>query len=417
MPVTREQTRDASRAACLEALVKSDTPRTPSTRRAVPSRALAFVALGLATIGVVWFALRGNDASAPDVAPIVRTEEVVAVTPDEPGPVERSAPEIEPTPRDRQPHYPPARATIPEETIWGHVVDAVSKEPIDFFHTYFAPVEEGPIDQLAQRQDYIRLWGNSKGAFTLRELARGKYGLLIRRDGYRDVVFPELEIPNQKGKLQIEMQRGAYIEVSVVDGEDLDGIGGIEVLLKPISLDDPVAKLPTVMMRETDDFGKGLFTGLPAGTWNVSLINAQLSAQPEYQMYVGAEAAVPVRFVVQPLNDVIVTVKDGKGEALNAVHVRMWTKGGQGTFRDDTDIDGEAYLSHVPAGTYTVKIWKHGFYRDDREITITSNHGETRLDFVMLEAPADAELNPTLEQIQQLKTPGVKPSDVFKKKP
>lgn len=371
-------------------------------------------------LGGVYFALRGGDAVVePRPEPVaVPVEPPPAIA--EPAETVRIEPEVAPTPRrPREMVFPEARLSDPAQTVWGHVVDAVTKEPIDFFRTYLVPVEVGDVLEIAAREDYARLWGNSNGAFTYREVTDGKYGLLIRREGYRDVVYRDFAIPNSKGLLEIELQRGAYIEVEVVDGDDLEGVGGIEVFLRPVSLEDAKAALPAVLRRATDDYGKGLFTGLPPGTWKVELGNPMLSAQPEYQVYVGAEVGVPLRFVIQPLNTVTVTVKDTKGETLNGVHVRMWSKDGKGTFRDDTDTDGEAILSHVPPGTYTVKIWKPGYFRDDREITIGSLNGEFATEFVMDADPlADkggSEANPTLEEIQRLKA-GERPSEVFKKK-
>lgn len=392
------------------------SPREP--RRAIPIVA-AIAALGV-LVGV-YFALHGGDASPPPPPAVDAATNEVAELEVAPEPIERIEPEVAPAPRrPREMAFPEARFSDPAQTVWGHVVDAVTKQPIDFFQTYLVPVEVGDVLAVAERQEYVRIWGNSKGAFTYREVAEGKYGLLVRRDGYRDVIFRDFVIPNHRGLLEIELQRGAYIEVEVVDGDELEGIGGIETFLRPVSLDDPNASLPSVLRRETDDYGKGLFTGLPAGTWKVELGNRKLSAQPEYQVYVGADVGVPVRFVIQPLNTVTVTVKDEQGETLNGVHVRMWSKDGNGTFRDDTDIDGEAVMSHVPPGTYTVKIWKPGYFRDDREIVIGTLNGEFATEFEMVADPlADkggSEANPTLEQIQELKIPVNRPSDVFKKK-
>jgi len=396
-----------------------EIPRRPPGQRGALKPMVA-LAIACALLCAVFFALRGGEGIAVEAPPIVEAppEPVVDVAP--PAPASREIPELAPTVRrSRDVVFPEARFSDPEQTVWGHVTDAVTKQPIDFFQTFLVPLEAGDVAEVADRQEYIRIWGNSKGAFTYREVTAGNYGLLVRREGYRDVVFRDLKIPNHRGLIEIELQRGAYIDVSVVDGDDLEGVGGIEVFLRPVSLEDAKAKLPSVMRRETDDYGKGLFTGLPPGTWRIELGNPQLSGQPEQQVYVGAEVGVPIRFVIQPLNTVTVTVKDDKGETLNGVHVRMWTKEGRGTFRDETDVDGEAILTHVPPATYTVKIWKSGYFRDDREIMITTLNGEFAVDFTMtadpLAAEGGSEANPTLEEIQRIKA-NERPSDVFRKK-
>ncbi len=390
----------------------------------VRTKLALFGIAALAVIAAVVLALRRDETSPPSQAEPPRVVATAPPAPDAVAPPNREETVAAPPRLVRKEQQYVATPTNPDETLWGHVTDAISKQPIDFFHTYLMSVEAGDIVELASKPENRRIFGNDRGAFTYRELAKGKYNLLVRRDGFRDAIVRDIEVPNKHGLYEIALQRGAYIDVTVIDGLEGEGEGGVEVQIQAVSLDDPKAPRPTVQMQQTDDFGKTVFTGIPPGTWSVFLTNKALSSQGPQQIYVGPEVGVPVQFIVQPLNTLNVTVKDPKGETLNAVHVRMWVKeahgGSPGTWHDETDNEGEAVLTHVPAGTYVVKIWKNGFFRQDKDVTITAPEGETAIEFVMDPDPlADkggSEANPTLEQIQKLKTPGVRPADVFTKK-
>lgn len=396
---------------------------TPETTRST-MRFVGVLTLALAIVGAVFVSLWSEpvEERAPVASePVAPPPEIVAKAPAVP---EREAPAVAAPKLDRRGRAIPEAPQPTDRTrvIWGHVKDSIDKAPIEYFHTYCAPADAGDIVKLAERPDYRQVWGNELGAFTLRDLAPGTYSLLVRCEGHTDYIKTGIVIPNPKVEcLEIELGRGAWIEVTVVDADEAEGEGGIEVQIQTIKLDDPLARPPKRQLATTDDHGRALFTGVTPGTYSVFLLNRAISAIPEQQVYIPADYGMRLQFVIQPLNNVLVTVTTEKDEPINEVHVRMWprTEGQHGTFREETDIEGEAVLTHVPAGQYVMKLWKNGFYREERDIDITTPSGEFEVKVAMTADPKDGskgtEDNPTLEQIDQLSR-GMRPSDIWKRK-
>jgi hypothetical protein len=383
------------------------------------------LALLLATLAAValWFVFGADDAATP--RPSLPEQEPPAPEVELAAGAEREAPvvatRVKPPESSRSialtysPH--PGEGSLP--MLVGRVTDAVDGTPLPFFVTALAPTAEGDVAKLAESSDYRRPWGNSVGAFTYRNVEPGRYALLVRCEGYRDYLLSDFTIPIDVPRLDIQLQRGAWIEALVVDAEEQEGEGGIEVQIVPLTLDDATAFAPQVLLRTTDAHGKALFTGIEPGTYEIRLVNHALSAAPVQQIYVGRDVGFPVRFVIDPLNDVVVRVTASRGDALKGVHVRMWSDDQTGVFRAETDLDGEAYFEHVPQGLYTLKTWRHGYLREDRQVAFGTSRGEHEVEVVLDEDPlaeeGGTEANPTLEQLDRIKA-GERPSEVFRRR-
>ncbi len=299
-------------------------------------------------------------------------------------------------------------------TLHGEVLDAVSEAPIELFRMWCEPETENI--QAASAQAYRgRTFSNPLGTFTYRGLAPGTYNLFIRIEGYEELVVEKVEVPTEDEKLSLRLSRGAYIEVTVNDSEG-DGVSDLEVRLNPLRLDEP-ERLPRVRLDFTDDYGRTRFTNLPSGIYTVAMGNAALAEYATQEFYLGLGAAYPVTFTVPDLATVQVLATDTNGEALGIVQVRMWSKSGRGVFRAETDRHGKARVRHVPAGDYTVKVYKLGFRRRNLELSVAENQSEVPLEIVLVqdERAAWEEENPTPEVLQRLKA-GERPSDVFSKR-
>ena len=129
------------------------------------------------------------------------------------------------------------------------------------------------------------MWQNKLGTFTYRDMEPGLYNVFVRVLGYEERLVPNVEVPSKQAKVTIELARGAYVEGRVLDDEE-EGIGGIDVRLRPIALDDPGATIVTGLQHSDDD-GHYLFTMVPSGTYEVALGNKNLSPQGPRQIYVG----------------------------------------------------------------------------------------------------------------------------------
>ena len=310
----------------------------------------------------------------------------------------------------------PDRAPVEVEdntfTLFGEVLDGVSREPVTLFRMACVPLGKD-VGRVAEHPAKLRTFANPIGTFTWRDLKPGSYSLLIRVEGYETLVVPAVTIPTREKKLSYLLSRGAYVDVAVNDFEG-DGISDLEVRLNPIALDDPTKGGPRVRLRFTDNYGKAGFTNLPSGTYSVSLNSVGLTQFVSETFYLGPGSNYPVQFQVPMLNTVRVHAEDTEGHLLGAVQVRMWRQEGRGIFRTETNPDGKASIDHVPQGEYLVKLYKHGFQRKNQTLTVSTQSADVPLRIVMVEDAESLkrELNPTPEQLQRLKA-GERPSDVF----
>jgi len=372
---------------------------------------LAAVALGL---GAGWLFVAGeepDDAAGPGEAAVA------------PAPIEVTVPVTEPAEARPSRHVGPFAPLPPDPiadriaageelfTLHGEVLDSVSGNPVKIYRSFLEAVGDTKSDP-SSTIHLGRTWANPIGTFTYRGLYAGTYDLLIKVQGYQDLRVASVVLPMTEEKLSLTLSRGAYIDVTVNDFEG-DGIGQLEVRLNPIQLDDP-ENGPRIRLRHTDDHGKALFTDLPSGTYTVAMANAALSEYASQAFYLGHGQAYPLTFTVPPLNTVMVQANDQKGNALNLVQVRMWSKEGKGVFRTETDSDGQAKIEHVPSGEYTVKLYKHGCRRKTQALTVESRSGDVELAIALIHDPAaqKAEENPTAEQMKKLKA-GLRPHEVF----
>ncbi len=383
---------------------------------AVHRTVTVFLLLAALVVGASLMLLR--DSTVPQAlppAPDTRTEAAPPQVTEAPV-IEAVAAEPPPARQGRLavlPDDPIARRIAAGEelfTLHGEVLDAVTREPVTLFRVFCLPVGAGSDEEAGRHT--ARLFGNPLGTFTFRGLERGRYNLLIRNEEYEPLSVTDVEVPIVEEKLTLVMSRGAWIDVTVSDFEE-EGVSDLEVRLDPVSLDNP-ANSPRVRLRRTDDYGKATFTCVPPGSYTLSLANAGLAEQARQQFYLGPGASHAVSFCIPALTSVLVSAKDAEGNALNLVQVRMWGADGRGIFRAETGVDGCARVEHVPAGEYTVKTYKPGFWRKNLKLTVIEGQAEVPLDIVLVGDPraTEAELHPTPEQLERLKA-GERPADVF----
>lgn len=377
-------------------------------------RTLLVTLLLLSAAAAVLLWMSAGEAPAPpspSVGPSVAAEDEAAAPPPAQPQAEPARTEAEP-PAGR--FVPPALPARPEGlTLHGRVVDAVSGQPIGVFRTWLAGEGED-LDTVSRNPARVRLHANPLGTFTYHGLKEGRYDLLVRTETHQDAVVRGIALPQGDEPLLVRLSRGAWIEVTTTDLEG-DGEGGLEVRIDPLRL-EPHATPPRVRLRFTDDHGRALFTNLPPGAYRVALANAALASEAQQEVVLGPGGSQRVTFRLPDLVTVEVSARDTQDHPLGLVQVRLWSKDGKGIFRAETDARGRARIRHVPAGEYTVKVYKWGFRRRTFSFSVPEGYG-TRAVPLEIELTADpaaaaAELNPTKEQLERLKR-GERPSEVF----
>lgn len=294
-------------------------------------------------------------------------------------------------------------------TLHGTVVDSVSKRPVSQYTMVIARTNEGDIRGMMSDPRRTKVWHNKLGTFTYRDIAEGLYNVGIRVLGYEELVVTNVQVPS-KADLTFELSRGAYVEGRVHDDEE-SGIGGIDVRLRPIALDDPNAQI-VAGLQHTDDDGQFLFSMIPPGTYEIALGNKQLSPQGPQQLYVAAGRGYTINFFVPEQNEITVIVQDAQGHRLPGATISLWSGGGEGVLRGETEETGEAELHPVPPGTYSVKIWRDGYKRVVEQRTLNGVSDEVEWTFVLEVDPRDYETDVTAEELERLKN-GERPDEVF----
>jgi hypothetical protein len=374
-----------------------------------------FVSLGLAAAALcaVGFVLFHGDEP---VAPIVPPTQPVVTTPKV---------EVEAPLRAEAPHLPTAKVADNQRAIanfnkqysvgtgtaqlFGEVVDAISKRPVSQYTLVVARAKEGDIRQIAQDARRAQVWHNKLGTFIYKDMEPGLYNLHVQVLGYETKIVTNVDVPSKQEKIRLELSRGAYVEGRVVDDED-EGIGGIDVRLRPLGLDDPGASV-VAGLQHSDDDGYFLFTMVPPGTYEIALGNQNLSPQGPRQVYVAAGQGYTFNFAVPEQNDITITVTDQLGNRLHGATVSLWSGGGEGVLRGETDETGEVNLHPVPPGTYTVKVWRHQYKRILEERNLNGVSDEVEWSFALETDPRDYD-KPTPEELERLKN-GEREEDVY----
>lgn len=349
-------------------------------------------------------------ASAAAEVPDVATRESAAV----------AAPQLPPhlIPRPAA----PSRAADGTElhTLFGRVLDATTRQPVSPYQMWCARVDEGSIEAIATRKEHFQLAANGLGTFTWNSLPEGDYNLLVRIEGYEELIAPAVHVPQEEPVLELLLSRGAYIQGIVRDQEGT-GVQGIEVRLEPEQLDDPT-KAPGARLKFTQADGSYLFSNLPAGRYQVRLGNVGLADQHAQYLYIGAGSKYPAAdFVIPELNTVAVAVRTAGGEPIKGAHVRLLSDSAAGgMFRGESQGDGTARIEYVPAGSYRVKVWRGGFLRHDSATVVVDSFEPQSLEVTLEVDPrwADGGVEATewtQEQLERLKA-GERPSEVFRKK-
>ncbi|MBK6942227.1 MAG: carboxypeptidase regulatory-like domain-containing protein [Planctomycetes bacterium] len=297
-------------------------------------------------------------------------------------------------------------------TLHGKVIDSISKQPVSQYTMALARTNEGDVRRLIDDPRRTRVWHNKLGTFTYRDIAEGLYNIHVRVLGYEELVVTNVEVPT-KGDVTLELSRGAYVEGVVHDDED-GGIGGIDVRLRPLALDDPGSEIVTGLAH-TDDDGHFLFSMVPPGTYEVALGNKNLSPQGPQQIYVAAGRGYTVKFFVPEQNDITIHVRDAAGNYLVGATVSLWSGAGEGVIRGETDETGEVNLHPVPPGSYTVKVWRNEYIRVVEQRTLNGVSDEVEWTFTLEPDPRDYE-KLTPEELERLKN-GERPEEVFGPKP
>jgi hypothetical protein len=262
-------------------------------------------------------------------------------------------------------------------TLHGKVIDAISKRPVSQYTMAMAKTTDGDFRGMIDDPRKTQVWHNKLGTFTYRDIAEGYYNLHIRVLGY----------------------------------EDLAGVGGIDVRLRPIALDDPSAQI-VAGLQHTDDDGHYLFSMVPPGTYEVALGNKNLSPQGPQQIYVATGRGYTVNFFVPEQNDITITVQDAKGNPLVGATVSLWSGDGEGVIRGETEETGEVNLYPVPPGEYTIKIWRAEYKRVVEKRTLNGVSDEVEWTFVLEPDPRNYETDLTPEELERLKN-GERPDEVF----
>ncbi len=253
----------------------------------------------------------------------------------------------------------------------GTVQDKASGQPVVFFEVFLIPESEGELETVAPR------WRSQKfrdrnGKFRITEQQPGIYNLKIKTLTHKDYVREGVKIPQRADDFLAMLDRGAWIEGTVVDnfGMPLDGM---EVFLKPVKL-DPGQKYPQRRLAKTDGSGHFEFTKLPTGVYTMSAgpIGDPGTSHPEF--YLGEEKHLDKSFRLDRRATLKVMVVREDGPPIPRARVTLTGEENSQSRTAFSDINGLAYLKFLSGGQYKMTIRATGYSPLEDEVYV--NEGD-----------------------------------------
>jgi protocatechuate 3,4-dioxygenase beta subunit len=212
--------------------------------------------------------------------------------------------------------------------------------------TFLAPDGSDPFRPLGMT--------DSEGRFAVTGLAAGPLNLQIRADGYQPRKIEGLEIPEDGDltDLKIALERGAWLAVRVLDGDD-EPVPGMPVMAMPdektlARYNDPFASLNPA---QTDAEGRCRVSLLGPGIYNVSVLAMRGEASRQVEAGLG-ETPVELRFPSG--TEVSGKVLDAEGSVVPGATLQL-RDGEKDSFLAQSDADGTFAFRHVADGRYVLK--------------------------------------------------------------
>lgn len=267
------------------------------------------------------------------------------------------------------------KESAPYAGIRGKALDGKTGMPLNPFRAWICRDGEGNLREEARLKPG-KVFRNQFGMFSFSGIDAGRYSLMIRCSGYKDLVVPGLIVPQKKEALELSLSRGTHIAGKVIDDRGTP-VRNAMVLLRyiPANPDDPPPRRTSIT---TDRNGFYLFGDLPVGTYDIFLDSLTEPLDQRLGYFLAQDASLNVDFTMPSYNRIEFHITASTGTPLNSASIRLRSE--KHRFNTKTNLRGRAMLNRVPPGNYNLIISKRNYRTLKEELSIAGTSGTQMVD-------------------------------------
>jgi hypothetical protein len=243
--------------------------------------------------------------------------------------------------------------------IQARVIDAFSGKPMTKYTLYYCEESEGDITVKAQTKSRI-VRSQKDGIVRLFGLEEGTYSIAIEAAGYPPFYRNGLKVPQKEPLLSLALARGNFIEGKVINSR-AQTVEGMSVHLRVEKLDQPTDTPPSRRISRTNRMGVFLFGGLPPGRYGLALNSLQHPLAEVKDLYLAPGGSLYPVLNLPDLTTVEFHITEPSGRSIPNARIRFHEKNGKYTFAQKTDMYGKAKCNNVPAGEFSLRIFKNTY--------------------------------------------------------
>jgi|GEM_PF-3519194 len=274
--------------------------------------------------------------------------------------------------------------------IRARVVDTHTGRPIAAFKVWVSK-DGGQLADggwTSRPGEFVR---NDFGIVELDNIDAGTWTLLIRCPGYKDLLVPDLAVPQERELLTLSLSRGTHICGTVIDSHGKP-VPKARVIVKSLSggrtgfdSDRTGPESGLVYKKMTNSDGFYLVGGLTAGAYDVFLESTDDPSDCRRGLFVAEGGGLTIDLSLPVRNRIEFRIGSAAGGPLKKASVRLYAEGRR--FNATTDGEGRAVMERIPPGAYTLSVVKGGFYPLKEEFSLETLEGTHAVNKKLKAAP------------------------------
>lgn len=277
----------------------------------------------------------------------------------------------DPAPPVPLPAAPSDRGDASSLCVRARVLDAHTGHCVTAFRAWISRDSRTLADGgwTSQSGEFVR---DRYGMVTFGNLEKGTWTLLVRCPGYKDLLVPDLIVPQDEEILTLRLSRGTHICGTVIDSHGTP-VWNARVIVKSLSGDRANEDSDLIFKKTTDKKGFYLVGDLEPGSYDVFLTSSETPTDCRRGLFVAEDSGLTINLTLPVRNRVEFRICSASGEPLKNTSVRLYAE--ERRFNTTTDADGRAVMERIPDGVYTLSIVKGGFYPLKEEFLLQTFEG------------------------------------------
>jgi len=272
---------------------------------------------------------------------------------------------------------PPAPIDAPitpigPEMIIGRVFDELTGAPVVVFQITILPHSSEPTLGRLERAEIDPVPVRAPSGIFRFAAKPGRWDVVVRAPTYEPFVLSDVRVPRHDGTpAEIGLSHGPSLTGLVHDQHNF-AVANAQVFLKVTRLFEDAEPLRRLTAR-TDEHGRFRFSPLPAGEYALALLEPDNPSDRLTGVLVDG-GTTDVTLFLAPRHKLIVSVQDGYGRPVRDASVELTSPDQHASAR--TSPSGQALLSWLQDGVYTVTVARRGYETTRDEIALEGGQSE-----------------------------------------